>query len=332
MSELALACEGLTKHYRRPFATPLLAVEGLDLAVPMGVTFGLLGPNGAGKTTTISMLLGLVRPTAGRATVLGGHAATEAAVRRRIGFVPEKFAVPPFLTALEFLALHGRLAGLSGLELQQRCGRVLDRVGLVGRGGDRAAGFSKGMQQRLMLGQAILHEPALLILDEPTSALDPVGRREVREIIEETRARGATVVLNSHLLAEVEMVSDQVAIMAKGRLLRQGTLNDLAGDGLRAEARVGAWSSAVAAALAPLVEALEAPAEAVGEPIPIRFGVRAEADMPRVAAAIVGAGGDLYALVPSTERLEDTFMRLVAADAPSVAPAAPDHPWPSEGP
>ena len=309
MSDLALACSGLTKHYRQGFGR-FTAVDGLELAVPRGTTFGLLGPNGAGKTTTISMLLGLVRPSAGSAELLGAPIG-RGDVRRRVGFVPEKFQLPPFLAAGEFLSLHGRLSGLTGQLLATRVAEGLARVGLDGRRHDRVGGFSKGMQQRLVLAQALLHEPELLILDEPTSALDPVGRREVRDLIREAHRRGATVVLNSHLLAEVEAVCDHVAIMRAGRLVQQGAIGSLGGQGLRVDARIGQLDAGVEAALMGLVEALEVQQGQGGEPATASFQVSTEAALPAVAAAILGAGGALYALVPHAESLEDTFLRLV---------------------
>jgi ABC-2 type transport system ATP-binding protein len=308
-TDLVIACEGLTKRYRRGLNT-FTAVEELNLEVPRGATFGLLGPNGAGKTTTISMLLGVVRPSAGGARLLG-RPIGESAARRRIGYVPEKFQLPPFLTAREFLTLHGRLFGLSGPDLARRVESGLERVGLAGRGGDRAGGFSKGMQQRLVLAQALLADPELLILDEPTSALDPVGRKEVRDIITEAHGRGTTVLLNSHILAEVEAVCDQVAVLRGGKLIRQGTVRALADGALEVEARIGGYGPAVAEALAPHVQALRL-APASSEPwATIHFELGDEDLLPIVAATVIGAGGALYALTPRRESLEDLFMRLV---------------------
>jgi ABC-2 type transport system ATP-binding protein len=185
-------------------------------------------------------------------------------------------------------------------------------VGLADRRGDRVSGFSKGMQQRLVLAQALLGEPELLVLDEPTSALDPVGRREVRDIVREAHARGATVLLNSHLLAEVEAVADHVAILQAGRLVWQGAIAALAGPGLRVDARVGGWSAALAEALAPLVEGLEVgPAADADGARALAFRVADAAGVPAVARAIVAGGGALFALTPHGESLEDAFIRLV---------------------
>ena len=309
MGEAAIECHGLTKRFRRGLK-PFTAVDDLALHVPRGATFGLLGPNGAGKTTTIQMLLGLVFPTAGSARLLGGSI-QDAAIRRQIGFVPEKFQLPHFLTAAEFLEIHGRLFGLRGPELGKRVEAGLERVSLASRRGDRVGGFSKGMQQRLVLAQALLHDPALLVLDEPTSALDPVGRREVRAIVREAHARGATVLLNSHLLSEVEAVCDQVAILRNGRLLHQGSPQALAAGAIQVEAKVGGAGEAVEAAIAPLVSGLKALPTRPDEPRQLSFEVASEEALPEVASAIQAAGGRLYALTPHRESLEDLFMRLV---------------------
>jgi ABC-2 type transport system ATP-binding protein len=206
----------------------LTAVDGINLSVDAGEVFGFLGPNGAGKTTTVKMLLGLVAPSAGEARVLGCRPGDPAAMRR-IGFLPEHFRFPPWLTAYNFLDTHGQLYGMSAAERRKRIPGLLERVGLGGRARSRLGEFSKGMQQRVGLAQALLNEPALIFLDEPTSGLDPVGRYEVREIIRELRQRGVTVFLNSHFLSEVEVTCDRVAIVKRGRLVRVGSLEELFG-------------------------------------------------------------------------------------------------------
>src|SRR6185436_4102103 len=180
-----------------------IALHDLDLTVQPGEVFGFLGPNGAGKTTTVKVLLGLVHPTRGEARIFGQPAGDPDA-RRRIGYLPENFRFHDWLTGADLLDFHCRLARLTAEERRERIPRVLDQVGLSGRGQDRVRGYSKGMTQRIGIAQAIIHEPDLVLLDEPTSALDPVGRREVRDLIHGLRARGMTVFLNSHLLSEVE--------------------------------------------------------------------------------------------------------------------------------
>ena len=212
----AIEMDALTKQYGS-----LRAVDGLTLAVPQGSVFGLLGPNGAGKTTAMNMLIGNVRPTSGRATLLGKPIG-DIVTRRKVGYLPEKFQFYGFLTATEFLRLQGRLAGMKSAALTPRIAVVLEQVGLQERAGTHLRAFSRGMQQRIGLAQALLHEPAVVILDEPTSALDPVGRRDVRVILEALRADGRTVLLNSHTLSEVEATCDQVAILNRGKVIAQG--------------------------------------------------------------------------------------------------------------
>jgi ABC-2 type transport system ATP-binding protein len=214
-------CAGLRKRYGRR-----TAVDGVSLEVGRGEVVGLLGPNGAGKTTVIKMLLGLVRPDAGEVLLLG-RAATDPAARVGVGYLPELFRYQPWLTAAEVLTLHVRLSGIRVTAPEQR--DVLALVGLADRAGDRVGGFSKGMQQRLGLAVALVARPELVVLDEPTSALDPLGRVDVRDIVLSLRSRGVAVLLNSHLIGEVERVCDRVVILDKGRVAASGTLVELLG-------------------------------------------------------------------------------------------------------
>lgn len=217
----AVWCSGLRKRYGRQ-----LAVEDVSLEVGRGEILGLLGPNGAGKTSVIKMLLGLVRPDDGEVMLLGQPGADPAA-RARVGYLPELFRYQPWLTATEVLALHVRLSGIGVTAKEQR--DCLTLVGLAERAGDRLGGFSKGMQQRLGLAVALVSGPELVVLDEPTSALDPLGRADVRDIVLALKARGVAVLLNSHLIGEVERVCDRVVILDRGRVAASGTLAELLG-------------------------------------------------------------------------------------------------------
>jgi len=217
----AIWCSGLRKRYGRQ-----QAVDDISLEVHRGDIVGLLGPNGAGKTTVIKMLLGLVRPDAGEALILGRPAGDPTA-RTHVGYLPELFRYQPWLSAAEVLALHVRLSGIEVPEPEQR--ERLALVGLAERAGDRVGGFSKGMQQRLGLAVALVARPELVVLDEPTSALDPVGRADVRDIVLALKARGVAVLLNSHLIGEVERVCDRVVILDRGRVAASGTLAELLG-------------------------------------------------------------------------------------------------------
>ena len=206
--------------------TPSTAVHDVSLRVDRGDVVGLLGPNGAGKTTVIKMLLGLVRPDGGEAMVLGVPAADPAA-RARVGYLPELFRYQPWLSAAEVLTLHVRLSG-ADVPARERAD-CLRLVGLADRAGDRVGGFSKGMQQRLGLAVALVARPELVVLDEPTSALDPLGRADVRDIVLDLRSRGVAVLLNSHLIGEVERVCDRVVVLDRGRVAASGTLAELLG-------------------------------------------------------------------------------------------------------
>jgi ABC-2 type transport system ATP-binding protein len=217
----AVWCTGLRKRYGKR-----VAVEQVSLTVGRGEVVGLLGPNGAGKTTVIKMLLGLVRPDAGEVMLLG-RPAGDVSARRAVGYLPELFRYQPWLTAAEVLRLHVRLAGVPVSDADQR--GCLELVGLGTRTGDRVGGFSKGMQQRLGLAVALVARPEFVVLDEPTSALDPLGRVDVRDIVLSLRERGVAVLLNSHLIGEVERVCDRVVILDSGRVAASGTLAELLG-------------------------------------------------------------------------------------------------------
>ncbi|HXG23495.1 MAG TPA: ABC transporter ATP-binding protein [Chthonomonadales bacterium] len=305
MSETVIETRKLTKRYRARYA-----VDALDLCVSQGSVFGFLGPNGAGKTTTINMLLGNARPTSGQGWVLG-RPIGETGVRQRIGFLPEKTLFYPFLTAREFLCAMGLLAGMSRADVEVRIPKALHLVGLGDRIDERIGSYSRGMQQRLGLAQAILHEPELVILDEPTSALDPIGRRDVRDLILHLKERGCTVFLNSHLLSEIEMTCDEVAILKEGRVAAAGRLNDLLAFHQTVEVEVDALTEAAMSAL----RVISPKIKMTGMP-PKRMTVylRSEEDIPEVACAIVQNGGRLLSLVPRRESLEELFVRVIEED------------------
>lgn len=206
------------------------ALAGVNLAVERGAAFGLIGPNGAGKTTFIKALLGIVRPDSGEVRVLGGDP-EDPRIRARIGYLPERLHLPQSLTPLAFLQSVARLKGLRATAAE--LGGLLERVGLADAIGRKLGGFSKGMRQRAGLAAALVGRPELLILDEPTDGIDPLGRVEIREILAAELARGATLFLNSHLLAETERICTRIGILSEGRILREGSLEQLT----RVEAR-----------------------------------------------------------------------------------------------
>ncbi|MBB5236043.1 ABC transporter ATP-binding protein [Deinococcus budaensis] len=294
-------------------------VDGLSLRVEEGEVFGFLGPNGAGKSTTVKMLLGLVQPSGGEALVLGGRP-SDPAVRARLGFLPEQFRFQTWMTGQEFLHFHGRLAGLGAAELRTRVPEVLEEVGLGGRGGETLGGYSKGMLQRAGLAGAILARPRLVFLDEPTSALDPIGRVEVREIIERLRASGVAVFLNSHLLSEVEQVCDRVAFVKAGRVLRQGSMRELMGGVLPVDLRVDTLSPELLAALGRVGEVRHTDAHTPGR-VDVTLWLEREDALPALADAVHGHGARLYALSPRRPDLETMFLELIEGGAPQGQPS-----------
>ena len=202
------------------------ALAEVSLAIPRGSALGLLGPNGAGKTTTLRLLLGFTRPSRGQ-VLLRGLSPLDPASRLGVAYLPERLALPSRMTVRGFLELHGTLAGLASGERARQIDAVLERTGLADRGQDRLGGLSKGLAQRVGFAQALLGEPELLLLDEPTSGLDPLGVRDARDWILAARARGASVLVSSHVLSEVERTCDQIAILNHGRVAAQGPLAEL---------------------------------------------------------------------------------------------------------
>ncbi|MDP9321768.1 MAG: ABC transporter ATP-binding protein [Chloroflexota bacterium] len=301
MESVAIRTEELGKRYGK-----ITALAGLTMSIPAGDVFGFLGPNGAGKTTAVKLLLGLARPTSGEGWVLGAPLSDRAAhrrARRGVGYLPELFRYQHWLSAREVLRVHCELIGLDRATWDAEIKDALGLVGLADRADDRVGGYSKGMQQRLGLGVALLGRPALVLLDEPTSALDPVGRHDVREVIRALKDRGTTVFLNSHLLTEVEQVCDRVAIVDKGRVIQVGTLDELlTTDAVRLRA-TGLENGAH--------DALRAFGElqAEGEWIVVR-GIAADR-VPDLVRAIVERGGRVHAVEPRHESLEDRFLSLL---------------------
>ena len=223
-SQLAVSVRHLDKRYGG--ARGAHALRGISLDVHRGEIFGLLGRNGAGKTTLVKILLGIIRPTGGEASVLGQPAGTIAA-RAQLGYLPEDHRFPDYHTAETAMHFYGRLSNVSGPDLKRRVPELLDLVGLSGATRQRLRGFSKGMKQRLGLAQALVHRPNLVLLDEPTDGVDPIGRSEIRTFLRRIKEQGVTIFLNSHLLSEVEQLCDRVAILESGSVHRLGTVEDL---------------------------------------------------------------------------------------------------------
>jgi ABC-2 type transport system ATP-binding protein len=228
MTDMAIEIHDLHKTYSEGFFVrrSVEALRGVSLEVERGSIFGLLGPNGAGKTTLIKILLGIVRKSQGDASLLGKPAGSRQS-RRAVGFLPENHRIPRHLTGNTALDYYGGLSYLSRREIRKKAPALLERVGLGSWGTTPVKNYSKGMMQRLGLAQAMIHDPDLLILDEPTDGVDPVGRMDMRVILQELKEEGKTIFLNSHMLQEIELVCDRVAILAKGELRRIGTIDEV---------------------------------------------------------------------------------------------------------
>jgi len=207
----------------------VVALTGLTLTIAEGQVYGLLGPNGSGKSTTLKILLGLVEATSGTSMIFGLPSSTVAS-RTDVGFLPENPYFYKFLTGAETISFYGKLCGLSGSSLRNRVAELLELVGLQEAGSRRIGGYSKGMLQRIGLAQALVHDPRLLILDEPTAGVDPAGSHAIRELILQLKSRGKTILLTSHLLEQVQGVCDRIGILARGRLVREGSLDELTGE------------------------------------------------------------------------------------------------------
>jgi ABC-2 type transport system ATP-binding protein len=275
----ALSARALQKRYGST-----TALAGVDLEVGEGELVGLLGPNGAGKSTLVKIACGLVRPTGGHAEIRGAKAGSLEA-RRRIGYLAELFRFPGWYSADELLELHQRLAGSQGSGAERA--ELLELVGLAEARDTRVEAMSKGMQQRLGIAQALVGAPPLLLLDEPTSALDPVGRRTVRLLLEELRERGISVLLNSHLLSEIELVCDRVVILLRGEVVSEGSPAELSrARGIEIE---------------------------TDERTRVYEGTRE--DVPRLVAELVAAGRKVYGVRVLTSTLEETYLEAVGGES-----------------
>lgn len=305
---VVLRLDRLTKDFSTGFlgAGRYRALDDVSLELAQGEVFGLLGPNGAGKTTTLKLVTGLLRPTSGRVQVFD-RAPGDRVARAGLGFLPEQPVFYDHLTAEELLTYFAGLCGIAGAERRRRTAAVLDEVGIGAARGQPMRQYSKGMLQRVGLAQALINEPALLILDEPMSGLDPIGRREVRELILRLRDAGRTVLFSSHILSDAETLCSRVAILARGRLVASGSLGDLTAG------RARGWE-VIAADLSPAaVTSLQAHTTRV---TPIAHGRYSfelrEGEKPEpFVAEVVSAGGSLVSVTSTRATLEDVFVERV---------------------
>jgi len=294
----------LGKTYgKRPWKQGFRALDGVDLEVGRGQVFGLLGPNGAGKTTLIKILMGLVPAWDGEATIFG-EPAGKARLRERIGFLPEAHRLPGYLTGRQVLWLYGMYSGRERRWLDERIPGWLERVGMRESADRKVRQYSKGMQQRIGLVQALVHEPELVFLDEPTDGVDPIGRAVIRDIVTELRAKGVTVFINSHLLMEVEQVCDRVVIMARGRIVREGTIDEMT-----------PYTGRVAFRVDPVPEDLETRLAGLGADLTISadgFEMNvSQADQDAVIDRLRSGGISIRSIALGKLTLEQSFIDLI---------------------
>ncbi len=306
MSDLAIDVRDLQKIYRTPFARRKVeALRGVSFEVQRGHIFGFVGPNGAGKTTTIRTLMGLIRPTGGSASILGEKIPSRAA-RYKVGFLPESPYFYDYLTVAELLDLAGRLFGVPSALRKQRADELIARVGLDRARNQSLKKYSKGMLQRAGLAQALMNDPELVVLDEPMSGLDPIGRKEVRELILSLRDQGKTVFFSTHILSDVEAITDRVAIIARGKLQAHGTPSELVKQtilGTDVMIRLPAEAD-----VAGLTEGADR-VRRMGEELSLTL--TSDADVDAWISRAHAAGAKVVQIAPRHETLEDLFLRRV---------------------
>ena len=313
--EIAIDVRDLRKTYRTPFRRKKVeALRGVTFQVTRGHIVGFVGPNGAGKTTAIRTLMGLIKPSGGAATILGDRIPSRAA-RFKVGFLPESPYFYDYLTVPELLDLAGRLFGVPAALRKQRADELIERVGLGRARTQSLKKFSKGMLQRAGLAQALMNDPELVVLDEPMSGLDPIGRKDVRDLILELRDQGKTVFFSSHILADIEAIADQVAIIARGQLQAQGTPKDLVKRtvlGIDVTVRIGAEVE-----ISGLTQGASRVRRADDE---LSLTLPVEADVDAWLARARELGAKVVEVTQRHETLEDLFMRRIAsADASTEA-------------
>lgn len=311
ITSLAVDLIGVEKFYGRA----IHALRGVNVQVRKGEVFGLLGPNGAGKSTLVKIMMTVVKPDKVTGTILGrpiGHLKKKAV----IGYLPEVTRFPRYLTARQVLDYYGKLAHVSVVDRKRTIPDLLERVGLSHRWHDqKCSKFSKGMLRRLGLAQALVNDPELVVLDEPTDGLDPIGRRDVRELLTELRSNGKTIFLNSHLLSEIEMVCDRVAILNQGLVARQGTLSELTEHTVEYHIKASGELSSIAADV-----------EKIGGTVRDGMVVLADQDMGKVNTVIDllrGRGMMIESVVPHRFSLEDVFVQILGSDAKGLKTVDP---------
>jgi ABC-2 type transport system ATP-binding protein len=296
---------GLVKDFRPGFGLRKKRVlHGISFSVRQGEIFGFIGPNGAGKTTTLKVLMGLIRPSAGEASILG-HDVRETAFRRHVGFLPENPWFYDFLTGREFLRFYARVSGVARGSREARIRELLAKVGLADAADQRLRTYSKGMLQRVGIAQALVHDPGVVFLDEPMSGLDPIGRKEIRDLILRLHAEGKTVFMNTHILSDVEMICHRVAIIVRGRIRYEGSIDEFLDAGERESDVVLAG---LPTELAAELEDLGARLRGLGDRTEVRV---AEKQVAEVLSRALAAGAQVISVAPHRASLETIFLSAV---------------------
>jgi ABC-2 type transport system ATP-binding protein len=305
---------GLRKQYTSSFGkAKITALDGIDFTVGEGELFGLLGPNGAGKTTTVKILLGLTHATSGSVSI-DGKPVGDPESRRHVGYLPEGHKIPNYLTARQALSIFGRMSGMAKSDIERKIPELLERVRLTDWADVRIKKFSKGMTQRLGLASALIHSPKVLLLDEPTDGVDPVGRREIRDLLQEEAAqRGTTILLNSHLLSEIELTCNRVAVLRHGKVAAFGTVEELTRTGTSYKMAATQIDEALVASFRETGAGVE---RVNGHMI---LSVNDLEHLNSLVDRVRARGGVLSELSPVRSTLEDVFVDLIRADgAPQV--------------
>jgi ABC-2 type transport system ATP-binding protein len=315
MTAPVLEVADLRKEFVRGlFRKRTVAVDGVSFRVERGEVFGFLGPNGAGKTTTMKMLMGLIYPSSGKATILGAEVG-DIEAKRRIGYLPENPYFYDYLSATEYMHMVGRIYGLDRAERSKRSTRLLGRLGLAMAESRAMRSYSKGMLQRVGLAQALISDPELVVLDEPMSGLDPIGRREVRELILELRGQGKTVFFSTHILADANLLCDRVGIIVKGKLRDVGPLGELLSPKVLRIEVLWQGDAALQAALREQFGQSEPSEQTIDEEVHQTsseghvFIAQEQAQLDRFVAAVIAGGGQVSSVTPQRETLEQLFVR-----------------------